>query len=135
MKKTDMFTKAVFCAALLATASVSYADDAQWEVISQAPGTTFYVDTKSIVRSGATVNVWTKAVNSTPRIQDGDKVPTAYGLDHFVFNCTNSTGALVSFARFDEKGTGIQSLSRKKYELEAVAPDTPMATLLQRVCQ
>jgi hypothetical protein len=124
----------IVCAALFATATGSYAD-AKWEVVSQSPNATFYIDTESIARSGQTVNVWTKAVNSTPRVQAGDQVATAYGLDHFVFNCADKTGALVSFARFDESGTAIQSLARKKYELEAVAPDTPMATLLHRVCQ
>lgn len=126
--------KWIVCAALFATAAAAYAD-AKWEVISQSPNATFYVDTASIARTGKTVNVWTKAVNSTPRIQAGDQVATAYGLDHFVFNCADKTGALVTFARFDESGATIQSLSRKKYVLEAVAPDTPMATLFQRVCQ
>jgi hypothetical protein len=129
-----MLRKWVVCAALFATATASYAD-AKWEVVSQNPNATFYVDTESITRSGQTVNVWTKAVNSTPRVQAGDQVATAYGLDHFVFNCADKTGALVSFARFDESGATIQSLARKKYELEAVAPDTPMAILLNRVCR
>lgn len=129
-----MHRKALICAALLATISGAYAD-AQWEVISQNPNATFYVDTASISRTGNTVNVWTKALNSVPRVQDGDQAATAYGLDHFVFDCANHTGALVSFGRFDEKGAVIQSASRKKYELEAVAADTPMARLFNRVCQ
>ncbi|CAD6559356.1 surface-adhesin E family protein [Paraburkholderia metrosideri] len=129
-----MFRKGMVCAALLVTVTGAYADS-KWEVINQTPTATFYIDTTSIARTGDTVNVWTKAVNSTPRIQDGDKVATAYGLDHFIFNCAEKTGALRSFARFDEKGTAIQSLSRKQYELQAVAPDTPMAKLLERVCQ
>lgn len=131
-----MLQKWLVCAALCVTAtSVLAQADAKWEIISKSGSATFYVDTHSISRSGQTVNVWTKAVNSTPRVQAGDKVATAYGLDHFVFDCTAHTGALVSFGRFDEAGATIQSMSRKKYELEAVAPDTPMATLLQRVCQ
>jgi hypothetical protein len=129
-----MLKKIMICAALLAAATGSYAE-ANWEVISQGGNTTFYVDTASIVHSGKTVNVWTKAVNTPPRIQSGDQVATAYGLDHFVFNCADKTGALVTFARFDEAGATIQSLSRKKYELEAVSPGTPMETLFQRVCQ
>lgn len=129
-----MLKKWVICTALFAAATGAYAD-AKWEVVSQNPTATFYVDTESITRTGQTVNVWTKAVNSTPRIQSGDQVPTAYGLDHFVFNCADKSGALVSFARFDESGATIQSLARKKYEMEAVAPDTPMAILLHRVCQ
>ncbi|MGF6572812.1 hypothetical protein SAMN05443245_4373 [Paraburkholderia fungorum] len=129
-----MLKKWAICAALFATAAVAYAD-AKWEVVSQNPTATFYVDTESITRTGQTVNVWTKAVNSTPRIQSGDQIATAYGLDHFVFNCADKSGALVSFARFDQTGATIQSLARKKYEMEAVAPDTPMAILLHRVCQ
>lgn len=129
-----MLRKGIVCAALLVAVTGSYAE-AKWEVVSQGGNTTFYVDTASIVHKGKTVNVWTKAVNSPPRIQSGDQVATAYGLDHFVFNCADKTGALVTFARFDEAGATIQSLSRKKYELEAVAPGTPMETLFQRVCQ
>jgi hypothetical protein len=129
-----MFRKGLVGAALLVAVSGAYAD-AQWEVINQTSSATFYIDTNSIARTGNTVNVWTKAVNSTPRVQDGDQVPTAYGLDHFVFNCAEKTGALRAFARFDEKGNTIQSLSRKQYDMEAVSPDTPMAKLLQRVCQ
>lgn len=129
-----MLKKWAICAALFATATVAYAD-AKWEVVSQNPTATFYIDTDSITRTGQTVNVWTKAVNSTPRIQSGDQIATAYGLDHFVFNCADKSGALVSFARFDQTGATIQSLARKKYEMEAVAPDTPMAILLHRVCQ
>jgi hypothetical protein len=129
-----MLRKWVVCAALFAMATASHAD-AKWELVRQTPSVTFYVDTESIARTGQTVNVWTKAVNSTPRVQAGDQIPTAYGLDHFVFNCADKAGALVSFARFDESGAAIQSLARKKYELEAVAPDTPMAILMNRVCQ
>jgi hypothetical protein len=129
-----MFRKAVVCAALLAAATGSYAEP-KWEVVSHGADATFYVDTASIARSGKTANVWTKAVNSTPRIQAGDQVATAYGLDHFVFNCADKTGALMSFARYDENGVTIQSLSRKTYELEAIAPNTPMETLFQRVCK
>lgn len=129
-----MLRKGVVCAALLATVTGSYAE-AKWEVVSHGANATFYVDSASIVRSGKTVNVWTKAVSNTPRIQEGDKVATAYVLDHFVFNCTDKTGALMSFARYDETGATIQSLSRKKYELEAIVADTPMETLFQRVCQ
>jgi hypothetical protein len=130
-----MLRKGIACAALLATVTGAYAAEAKWEVISQSPSVTFYVDTASIARSDKTVNVWTKAVNSTPRIQPGDQVATAYGLDHFVFNCDDRTGALMSFARYDEKGATIQSRSRNAYELQAIAPDTPMETLFQRVCK
>jgi len=133
MKETKMLKQWVVFAALLATATGAYAE-AKWEVISQSANATFHVDTASIAHSGKTVNVWTKAVNSTPRIQAGDQVATAYGLDHFVFDCADKTGALITFARFDESGATIQSHSRKKYELEAVVPDTPMAILFQRVC-
>jgi hypothetical protein len=129
-----MFRKGIVCAALLATVTGAYAE-AKWEVIGQSGDSTFYVDSASITRNDKQVDVWTKAVNSTPRIQAGDQVATAYGLDHFVFNCTDKTGALMSFARFDQSGTAIQSRSRKYYELEAIAPGTPMETLFKRVCQ
>lgn len=128
---------ALIAALLIAIGASGWVQAAQWTKVGGGSGNVFYIDKTSVVKKDKTRKVWSMHSYAKAQTTPEGKPYRSVKAQH-LYSCDERTTVMLSQVFYPEtmgRGEPIENYIYEKFSPEAVAPDSPYAKALTRVCK